>query len=337
MRQGWICGESELGAEVLNRLAQGSGEYRMKTFTRCAATIGVAALLIGCSAEPGAMPPTRISTSDARENLSGKGGDLLYLMDRDGRVEIVSYPADKEVGSIYYGLYSYLGGECADRAGNVWITDYATIAEYRHGGTKPIRTRAVEWDLKGCTVAPGTDNLAAVGQHGTVFVWNGGQGRAKTYHTKSYYRLSYCGYDADGNLFVDGIDPYDSDKFLFFELPNGGQKLKAISLDKKIAGAGQVQWDGRYIAIQNNEGPFDILQVKVSGSTGTVVNRINLAELRAPVGASWIAGSTLFVPYGSHGKFGDAIAVFHYPAGGQPTRVLKKKAYRYVGAVTLSI
>src|SRR6202042_3409432 len=84
-------------------------------------SISAAALLAGCGgsqppiAEPG-VPPQ----DNPMANVPAKGQRLLYVADLDGFVEIVSYPAGKKVGSISYGLYSYLGAECADRSGNVW-------------------------------------------------------------------------------------------------------------------------------------------------------------------------------------------------------------------------
>jgi len=269
-------------------------------------------------------------------SVSAKGQDVLYVAASDGFVEIVSYPAGEKVSSIDYGLYSYLGGECADRSGNVWITDYGLIDEYPHAHTKPIWEKSVEWDLTGCSVAAKTNDIAAVGQRGTIFIWSNGRGKAKTYHTKSSYTLRYCGYDADGNLFVDGFEPYNNDNFIFFELPSGGRKLTRVSLDRKIGGAGQVQWDGRYIAIQDIDAPYNIYQVKVSGNTGTVVNTIALDGVRKPVTASWIAGSTVLVPYGAGGKFANAIGIFNYPGGGKPINILRRKTYRYIVGVTLS-
>ena len=288
----------------------------------------------------GSQPPLAKPGSNAQGNrmasVLAQAQDLLYVANADGFVGIISYPAGERVSSINYGLYSYLGSECADRSGNVWITDYDVIDEYPHGGTNPIWDKSTQWYLTGCSVAAKTNDVAAVGQNGLIFIWSNGRGKAKKYRTKSFYTLRYCGYDADGNLFVDGFEPYNNHKFIFFELPSGGSKLTRVSLDRKIGGAGQVQWDGRYIAIQDTHAPFNIYQVKVTGNTGTVVNTIALVGLRKPVTASWIAGSTVLVPYGARGKFADAIRIFNYPAGGQPISILRGKTNRYIVAVTLS-
>jgi hypothetical protein len=125
--------------------------------------------------------------------------------------------------------------------------------------------------------------------------------------------LRHCGYDADGNLFVDGFEQYNNDKFILFELPSGGRKLTKVSLDRKISGAGQVQWDGRYLTIQDSDAPYDIYQVSVSGNMGSVVHTIAFDGLRKPVEASWIAGSTVFVPYGVRGSSANGIGVSTIP------------------------
>jgi hypothetical protein len=239
------------------------------------------------------------------------------------------------VGSIYYGLYSYVQADCSDRSGNVWITDYSLISEYAHGGTKPITQHFAEWYLTGCSVAPGTNDLAAVGQS-TIFVWSNGRRKAKQYHTNSKYILRHCGYDANGNLFVDGIEQYDNDKFILFELPSDRSKLTKVSLDRKIGGAGQVQWDGHYLTIQDSDAPYDIYQVSVSGNMGSVVNTIAFDGLRKPVETSWISGSTVFVPYGVRGSSAKGIGVFNYPAGAKPISILQGKTYNNISAVTLS-
>jgi hypothetical protein len=309
----------------------------MTIVTRYALTIGAAVLISGCgSSQPPVAEPNVNAQVNPITSYSARGGDLLYVADTSGDVQLVSYPAGKKVGSIYYGLYSFIGGECSDRSGNVWITDYSGIAEYPHGGTKPITQKFARWDLTGCSVAPKSNDVAAAGQMGTVFIWSGGRGRARTYHTKSFYTLRYCGYDADGNLFVDGFEQYNRDKFLLFELPSGERKLTSVSLDQKIHVAGQVQWDGRYLAIQDEGASHSIYQIKVSGNIGTVVNKIAFQGLRKPVKASWIAGSTIFVPYSAAGRFPNAIGIFNYPGGGKPIDVLRGGAYRDVGAVTLS-
>jgi len=297
--------------------------------TRLPIAILSAVLLAGC-AILSLSPPPEGTTTQARE---AKGRSLLYVI-VSGAVNILTYPDGEKVGSIEYGLYSYLAGECSDRSGNVWIADYATLAEYAHGGTKAIAEKSFTWYVGGCSVDPASNDLAVVGQQGRAYVFRDERGKAHVYRTNPPYGLRYCGYDAHGNLFVDGVN-IDGET-VFFELPRGGGKLVELTLDKKIGNPGQIQWDGRYVAIQDRDRPYHIYQVTFSGSKGTVVNTIALAGLRKPVGTSWIDGGTVLVPYRNRGHSADAVGFFNYPAGGNPVNILKGSTYRYVTAVTVS-
>ncbi len=68
-----------------------------------------------------------------------KQRDLLYVSNADGTVSVYRYWQRTLVGVLTN--FTQPMGECADAAGDVYITDYAasTISEYAHGGTKPIR------------------------------------------------------------------------------------------------------------------------------------------------------------------------------------------------------
>jgi hypothetical protein len=308
-----------------------------KILARHALTIGAITLFTSCGS---VQPPTAQTPAGApvtpSESASVKGQSLLYVAESTGNVEIVSYPAGTIVSSIDYGLYSYLEAECADRFGNVWITYYDALEEYAHASTKPTAQKSFKWYLSGCSVYPKTSDVAAVGQRGSIFVWNYPGGRVKTYRTKSFYALRHCAYDSQGNLFVDSSDPKKNNGFMLFELPNGGRKFFAVSLNESIGSPGQVQWDGRYLAVQDADAPYDVYRIKVSGTTGRVMSTVAFDGLRAPVKASWISGSAIFVPFSEHGKAADAIGVFNYPGGGEPTNTLRGKKYDYISALALS-
>ena len=288
------------------------------------------ALLAGC----GALPVSPSRPGAATQVLEGKSRSLLYVIVGIGDVNIVTYPEGNRVASIDYGFYSYLTGECSDRSGNVWIADYATLFEYAHGGTKEIGHKSFRWDVAGCSVDPASNDLATVGEQGRVYVFSDERRKTHVYHTNTNYTLRYCTYDADGDLFVDGVGTGATP--VFFELPSGSSKLVTLTLDKKIGNPGQIQWDGRYVAIQDRDKPYHIYQVTFSGTAGSVVNTVALAGLRKPVGTSWIEGNTVLVPYRDRGHDADAVGLFNYPAGGNPVNILKGSTYHYVTAVTVS-
>lgn len=300
-------------------------------------SIAVAMVLpAGCGGpQPTAGALGTIPQGNPTERTTDKSQPLLYVAERTGLVEIVSYPAGERVASIYLGPYSPPSGECSTQSGNVWITNGTSIDEYAPSRKRPIARKGANETLTGCSVDPKTNDLAAAGDKGHLFIWHSGGGEPTTYTTKPYYTLEYCGYGDRGNLFIDGVETYNR-SVAVFELPRGSNKLDRLSLDRKIRGAGQVQWDGKYVAIQNGDSPHDIYQVKISGYTGTVVNTISFNGLRKHVASSWILGATVLVPFGIRGRFVNAIGVFNYPAGGNPISILKGTTYRYISAVTLS-
>ena len=93
--------------------------------------------------------------------MSGSSGALIYATGGCGGICVVSYPAGKLVDSI--SVSGELGGDCADSAGNVFVTNNTEVLEYSHGGTSPIATLSLRGDdAAGCSIDPGTGNLAVV-------------------------------------------------------------------------------------------------------------------------------------------------------------------------------
>src|SRR6202034_3377504 len=65
----------------------------------------------------------------------------------------------------------------------------------------------------------------------------------------SSYEFYFCGYDDEGNLFVDGLSAPGTGHFALAELPKGGSALKTITPNQYIGWPGGVQWDGKHVAI----------------------------------------------------------------------------------------
>ncbi len=302
----------------------------MRKLVRFALSIGTATLFASCGelqapiSAPGTIPQSRAIKNQA----------LLYVVANNGYANFVTYPEGEKVGSIDFGLYSYLTAACSDRSGNVWIVNYGALDKYAYGSTKAIRIRSLPFGVAGCAADLASNDLAAVGQGGVGVIRNE-RGKAHVYHTKSYYKLRSCGYDASGDLFVDGVQAYNGSA-VFLELPSGSSKLVKLTLGKKIGDPGQIQWDGHYVAIQDRKKPYDIYQVSFSGNKGTVMNTVTFTGLRKPVMPSWIQGATAIVPYSQHGKFSDAVGFFNYPAGGAAIKVLSGRTYVYAMAVTIT-
>lgn len=149
----------------------------------------------------------------------------------------------------------------------------------------------------------------------------------------------FCGYDAAGNLFADGVAKDNA--LLLAELPHGGNTLTDITLSKQIGNyAGPVQWDGKYVTIELWRPPV-IYQVRVSGSRGTIVGETKIRNQtktkNVPHALTYIYADIIIATEGLHNK---RLAYWNYPAGGKPTNVLnnllkgKKNGF---GDVTVSV
>jgi hypothetical protein len=69
------------------------------------------------------------------------------------------------------------------------------------------------------------------------------------------------------------------------ELPEGGNQFLNITLNKQLHWGGGIKWDGTYVVVNTtvpsaSKGKYHVVgRVRVSGSTGTVVDTIPLRDL----------------------------------------------------------
>jgi hypothetical protein len=291
----------------------------VKILARSALSIIAAApLLAGCGVQPpigasGTIPQSRMVATHADRSKSwmlpeARGKDLLYASSLPYSLYVYTYPKGKLVGYLY-GLSPR--GLCSNENGDVFVTSGYDVYEYPHGRAKPVAILADQYP-QGCSVDPTTGNLAVVNQrHVSVFPpkrrdrW----GIPRTYEPGA---SSFCAYDNAGNLFVDGNS---SGSLVLFELPKGGKRFKTIALNQSIGEAGNIQWDGRYLAIAD-EYASTIDQFAISGSTGTQAGATQLNGATG-IGQFWIQGGTVVVP--------DRIkhlGFWNYPAGGSAKKMI---------------
>lgn len=309
------------------------------TLSICAA----AAILVGCGRSsqpigaPGAIPERRAPLARADRGRSwmlpeAKSEDLLYATALSGsQVAVFSYPSGKLVGMLTPDVSA--AGACSDRNGNVFIAGgfSEAIEEYAHGGTTPIQTlnNSPYWPY-GCSVDPITGNLATANGrgpgsrgYGSVSIFQGGSGTPTFYTDPNIYWYYNCGYDDDGNLFVDGNN--ESSPYPFAELPRGSGTFTEITLSKGLEGAGPIQWDGSHLAVGygNNAGSV-VYQVTISGSGGTVVGTTSLQSPRQENAFSfWIIGHTIIAAYQTRRHKYRRIGIWRYPGGGEFERYLR--------------
>lgn len=304
----------------------------MLRFSRGAGICAAVVLLAGCGGAqiPVGAPGTQQATSAA---LPAARGSLLYVTGGCGGTCVYSYPKAKPKPAL-----SLSGaGLCSDKHGNVFMpsadSGNAVVYEYAHGASSPKATLSVPGILaEGCSVDPTTGNLAVTYlcqncSYGPVAIFQNAQGTPTSYEQQSVF-LSYCGYDDKGNLFADGNG---SGGFALLELPAGGNVLSPISVNQSISAAGQVQWDGTYVAIEDLSNPV-IYQFQVSGSAATRKGTTTLTGAGVWGGQSWIQGGTVVVPFTKTGYSPDKFGFWKYPAGGTATKIVKK----HLGTGTLA-
>jgi hypothetical protein len=312
---------------------------KVPALTRYAPRFCAAALLAGCGGSqppigaPGAMPQSRAATSPAPHSGSwmlpeAGSQSLLYVSDFDA-VRVFSYPRGKYEGSLEG--FQIAIGECADAGGNVYVADYGygQLFEYAHGGTERIRTLN-PGDASGCAVDPSSGDLAVTNltsnsrhRTGSVAIYKNAHGKPKYYRDPDFLNYYFCGYDSQGDLFVDGIKQVSGRQvFVFAELPNGGTELVTIKISQYIDFPGGVQWDGAHVAIDDQTPPSKVYEFAISGSQGTLVGTTQLDGATSVV-QPWIDGSKIIVPNAISGKPGQVL-VCKYPAGGSAVKKISR-------------
>ena len=301
-----------------------------------------AALLAGCggsqNASPAALPNAALpavaqaaSKAPARTWMSpgAKRRDLLYVSDDRGVVYVFDYPGGSLVGTIA-GLNGP-SGLCSDSAGNVYVTETGAqdILKFPHGARKPSATL---FDFgafpDGCAVDPTTGNLAVTDYAtspsqgpGNVLIYPSGSGNPVKYANANFNVYLFCGYDAHGNLLVDGLNG-PSTEAEFAELPRGGKNLKPVTLDTTIAYPGAVQWDGKYFAIED-VAKGNVYQFGIAKGKGTRQGTVHVGVRSKLIVQFAIDGSRLIVPFGATPRSVRKVGYWAYPAGGSPTQVLQ--------------
>jgi hypothetical protein len=318
------------GAEPLaaNPFRLQEAAMRISRFSRHALISSAAAGMLAACA-PSTMPQALALATRADRGKSwmapeAMGGKLLYITDGGnsggGYVSVYSYPHGHLVGTLT-GLDNP-DGSCVDRLGDVFITDVnaGDIVEYTHGGTTPIKTLSdgSSRGPVGCAIDSVTGNLAVANVDGSVGVYRKARGNPTFYYFTHEGDAYFCGYDDSGNLFVDGLSyHYLNEGFQFAELPRRKTTFEVITINETVESPGQVQWDGKYIAVGDAEQRL-VYRVDVIGSSGTVKQTVQLTDGGA--NAFLIRGRRLI----DASYFYGAVEYYRYPAGGSPRRVIAK-------------
>jgi DNA-binding beta-propeller fold protein YncE len=264
-----------------------------------------------------------------------QGQDLLYVSDVGTRdVKVYSYPGGQLKGTLTG--FTEPWGVCADTAGDVFVTDLKgfRIFEFRHGAKKPAAIlRDPGQEPGGCAVDPATGNLAVANVStpytgpGDLLVFLHARGKPKKYHDTTIHYYQFCGYDGNGNLFVDGVK---LGKFQLAELLKGHSSLIDIALDKTYSFAGGVQWDGTSLAIGDYEQNV-IDRYQIFGSSGKRIGETKLKGAKFPIGI-WIQGSTVIAANDDGGN----VMYWNYPGGGPHRKTIGGLHYPLSAAVSIA-
>jgi hypothetical protein len=295
--------------------------YHQTALAFCAAIV----MLAACTAPAQVITPSQVPADAV---ALGRSQDLLYVSDLGANaVYFYTYPTGKLMGKLTG--FGSVAGLCADKAGDVFVVDEAgPVDVYAHGGSSPIRRLTTTGAPYGCAVDPNTGNLAVTNLssvlYGTIAIYAKAKGKPREYPDNAVDSTYFCGYDDNGNLFIDGWNR--SAQFILLELPKGGRGFRTYMLTRTVEKPGGVQWDGKYVAI-GDQGAGLIYR---AGSTGKVAQTVTLKK-GANVEQFWIAGTTLIGP---NAQSGGTVPFWRYPAGGSPTKTIN--GFLYPVGVTVS-
>jgi|HubBroStandDraft_4_1064222.scaffolds.fasta_scaffold00034_6 hypothetical protein len=309
---------------------------------RRALGVGVAVVMLaGCGGAQSGAVPTGATPQGRAHPVPGSwmlpgssSGDLLYVgnvYNSSGfpNVYVFSYPSDKLVGTL--SGFQNPQGLCADKSGNVFITDVtaSAIVEYAHGGTSPIQTLSDADQPMSCAVDAKTSKLAVGNSDNTVYVYAKEKGTPKTYTIP--FRADFATYDNAGNLFIDGF----GNPFKLVELPKGGSVFQNITLQghtRDFSPAG-LQWNnGELVFGSANPEQYGccgkFYRFKIMGTIGEQVGK---HVIRGSLANFVIVGSTVIVT-----AKGRDIYFYDYPSGKSPGAIQEPQYSAYGVAISVA-
>jgi hypothetical protein len=292
-----------------------------------------ATLIGGCGS--GLSPSVTQSLSASWMAPDATKADLLYVSDQaKNGLYVFTYPQGKPEG-ILTGFNSPTG-LCADRAGHIFaLNGYgAEVVEYAHGGKNPMATLSDSGEYpSGCSVDPTTGNLAVAnytsttGGPGSISIYAHAKGNPQKYKSSNIHYFYFCGYDDSGNLFLDGTN---NGLFVLAELAKGKTTFTEITIHQSITTPGNVQWDGKHVAVGDQANPvvyqFTVRSGKAANSGSTTLTGSN------GIVQFWIQGTSIIGPVSHNAN----VMIWNYPAGGNPKKTISPMGDPIGAAVSLA-
>lgn len=273
--------------------------------------------------------PVSMAAHDAHSGSwilpEAKSEDLMYVTNYSD-VLVLSYPQGKLVGTLK-GFYS-AAGDCVDSKGDVFIVNLKPLVvyEYAHGGTKRIATFPTKKAGSiGCAINPKTGDLATSGGIGPagayVEIFKAAKGHPIAIEDHRMWFGQFVTYDSRGDLFFLGLRS-SKGKQRLSELKSGSQHFTTIHADAYLYDEGGIQWSGGYLTgVSYVKTSFEptIGRFQVTGTRAHLVSQTPLGSPAYTVLQYYIYNQTVVVPSVGDAS-GNAILMYHYPAGGKPTK-----------------
>jgi hypothetical protein len=319
---------------------------------------GAASALGGCgSSEQSAVPlpgrwpqgalPARARPAESWMAEGLKQRDLLYVSNVNGTVNVYRYWQRTLVGVLTE--FQRPMGECADPAGNVYITDYVAkrIVEYSHGGKKPLKVITDRYSPYGCSVDPVNGNLAVANAgnyrnpyvEGTLAVYTHARGKPTLYKGAYNDHFLGCAYDDRGDLLSASFYGRSTFYSHFYYLPKFGKTLVPMNLQgpSKSWNWGIVQglaWDGKYWVVADGDLYRYTIDVKPQYIDTITLNGSYVPDIWIYRQGFRARGSQVV---GANGGTGEGTVYYwKYPAGGNAIGTITKDLDRPV-AVAVSL
>jgi hypothetical protein len=338
-------------------------------FSRLGAFVAGGLLLAQCTgpSRQGVLPLTPAATAGRPADSAGsrqssrpvswmaKGigqRDLLYVSNANGTVNVYTYWQHNLVGVLTN--FTQPMGECADGAGNVYITDYqgGKIDEYAHGSKRAIRIiKETGYTPDDCAVS---GDLAITnfdnGSYtpGTVAIYAHGSGKPKLYQASSSDEFIYCAYDARGDLLATSRYYYYYHFFFyynFFYLPKNGTSLLPMTIPGPSPSGtwdeiDDVGWDGKYWVIASGGVLYRFTigvkaklvdKIQISGGTGNF--GLTAFYRKSPTSIA----NQVVETGSSYSRTNGSVSYWKYPTGGYSVgRITKDLDDPFGAAISLA-
>ena len=171
---------------------------------------------------------------------------------------------------------------------------------------------------------------------GALSIFHNGKVLPSSYQDSAFNAYFFCSYDDRGNVFVDGADvgSYHTD---FAELTKGSTAFTNILLDKTIGYPVGVQWDGKYMAVQDTASRV-LYRFKIAGDKGKSVGSVRFAGDKSTLlHQFWVQAPSIVMPYGPTGRQVRRVGIWPYPAGGTATNTFVVTRSTELVGVTVSL